>query len=82
MKVKLGKAIAKQLPVFCQLLVKFPLTKATVLNKIVPVANELSQDPQENVRASLASTITELSPILEKQATIVNYYQCFNHVKR
>lgn len=64
------KAIAKQLPVFCQLLVKFPLTKATVLNKIVPVANELSQDPQENVRASLASTITELSPILEKQATI------------
>ena len=44
---------------------KFPLTKATVLNKIVPVANELSQDPQENVRASLASTITELSPIEE-----------------
>lgn len=64
------KAVAKQLPVFCQLLTKFPLTKSTILNKIVPIVNELSQDPQENVRASLASTITELSPILEKQATI------------
>ncbi|EER30674.1 protein phosphatase PP2A regulatory subunit A [Candida tropicalis MYA-3404] len=64
------KAVAKQLPVFCQLLTKFPSTKSTILNKIVPIVNELSQDPQENVRASLASTITELSPILEKQATI------------
>lgn len=64
------KAVAKQLPVFCQLLTKFPLTKSTILNKIVPIVNELSQDQQENVRASLASTITELSPILEKQATI------------
>lgn len=64
------KAIAKQLPSFATLLTKFPSTKITILNKIIPVVNELSQDPQENVRASLASTITELSPILEKQATI------------
>ncbi|KAI3402818.2 TPD3 [Candida oxycetoniae] len=64
------KAIAKQLPSFCQLLTKYPPAKATILNKIIPVVNELSQDPQENVRASLASTITELSPILERQATI------------
>ncbi|EDK44836.1 protein phosphatase PP2A regulatory subunit A [Lodderomyces elongisporus NRRL YB-4239] len=64
------KAIAKQLPAFCNLLTRYPPTKATILNKIIPVVNELSQDPQENVRASLASSITELSPILEKQATI------------
>lgn len=64
------KAIAKQLPAFCKLLTEYPPTKATILNKIVPVVNELSQDPQENVRASLASTITELSPILTRQPTI------------
>lgn len=64
------KAIAKQLPGFCKLLTEYPPTKATILNKIVPVVNELSQDPQENVRASLASTITELSPILTRQPTI------------
>ncbi|KAI5959151.1 TPD3 [Candida pseudojiufengensis] len=64
------KAIAKQLPSFCKLLINFPSTKATILNKIIPIVNELSQDPQENVRSSLASTITELSPILEKQSTI------------
>ncbi|KAG7665708.1 TPD3 [[Candida] subhashii] len=64
------KAIAKQLPDFAKLLINFPSTKITILNKIIPVVNELSQDPQENVRASLASTITELSPILEKQSTI------------
>lgn len=64
------KAIAKQLPDFCQLLTTFPATKATILSKIIPVVTELSQDPQENVRALLALTITGLSPILEKQLTI------------
>lgn len=64
------KAIAQQLPDFCKQLTNFPSTKATIESKIVPVVNELSQDPQENVRASLASTITGLSPILEKQSTI------------
>ncbi|KAK6462397.1 armadillo-type protein [Scheffersomyces coipomensis] len=64
------KAIAKQLPSFCELLVSYPSTKVTILNKIIPVVNDLSQDSQETVRASLASTITDLSPILEKQATI------------
>ncbi|KAK6205592.1 armadillo-type protein [Scheffersomyces amazonensis] len=64
------KAIAKQLPSFSQLLTKYPSTKATILNKIIPVVNNLSQDSQESVRASLASTITDLSPILEKQSTI------------
>lgn len=64
------KAIAKQLPDFCKLLTTYPQTKLTILNKIIPIVNELSQDSQENVRASLASTITGLSPILEKQLTI------------
>jgi serine/threonine-protein phosphatase 2A regulatory subunit A len=64
------KAISKQLPDFSILLTKFPSTKSTILEKIIPIVNELSQDPQENVRASLASTITGLSPILEKQSTI------------
>ncbi|KAG7192821.1 uncharacterized protein KQ657_001278 [Scheffersomyces spartinae] len=64
------KSIAKQLPSFCGLLNKYPTTKSSILAKIIPVVNELSQDPQENVRASLASSITELSPILQKQNTI------------
>lgn len=64
------KAIAKQLPSFCELLTKYQSTRATILSKIIPVVNELSQDSQDNVRASLASTITGLSPILEKQSTI------------
>ncbi|KAK6459709.1 armadillo-type protein [Scheffersomyces xylosifermentans] len=64
------KAIAKQLPSFCQLLTKYPSSRTIVLTKIIPVVNELSQDAQDNVRASLASTITGLSPILERQATI------------
>ena len=64
------KAISKQLPDFAILLTKFASTKSTILEKIIPIVNELSQDPQENVRASLASTITGLSPILEKQSTI------------
>ncbi|EGW31801.1 uncharacterized protein SPAPADRAFT_62392 [Spathaspora passalidarum NRRL Y-27907] len=64
------KAIAKQLPDFTRLLTKYPSTKVTIINKILPIVNELSQDQQEAVRASLASTITELSPILQKEATI------------
>ncbi|CAI5758207.1 unnamed protein product [Candida verbasci] len=64
------KAIAKQLPGFCKQLTKFPSTKATILTKIIPIVNDLNQDSQESVRASLASVITELSPILEKQSTI------------
>lgn len=64
------KAIAQQLPSFCQLLTKFPSTNLIIESKIIPVVNELSQDPQENVRASLASTITGLSPVLARQLTI------------
>ncbi|CUM65147.1 uncharacterized protein PRCAT00002774001 [Priceomyces carsonii] len=64
------KAIAKQLPGFCELLNQHTNTKPAILKDIIPVVADLSQDPQENVRAALASTITELSPILEKQATI------------
>lgn len=64
------KAIAKQLPDFCKLLTYYPLTRAIVLTKIIPVVTELAQDPQENVRALLALTITGLLPILEKQSTI------------
>ncbi|ODV79355.1 ARM repeat-containing protein [Suhomyces tanzawaensis NRRL Y-17324] len=64
------KAVCKQLPEFCHLLIKYKSTKATILSKIIPVLNDLSQDNQENVRASLASSITKLSPILERQSTI------------
>lgn len=64
------KAIAKQLPSFCELLSNFNQTKSAILSKIIPIVDELSQDSQENVRASLASTITGLSPILERQSTI------------
>lgn len=71
------KAIAKQLPVFCKILDKFPNLKVAILNKILPVVNELSQDPQENVRSSLALNVTELSSILSKQATIDNLLPIF-----
>lgn len=64
------KSIAKQLPDFCKLLTTHALTGAAIELKIIPVVAELSQDPHENVRASLASTITGLSPTLSKQATI------------
>lgn len=60
------KAIVKQLPSFCELLTDVSLIES----KIIPVVDELSQDPHENVRASLASTVTGLSPILPKQSTI------------
>lgn len=60
------KAIAKQLPGFCELLTDVKIIES----KIIPVVNELSQDPQENVRASLASTVAGLSPILPKETTI------------
>lgn len=59
------KAIAKQLPDFCKLL----RDPSIIESKIIPVVDELSQDPHENVRASLASTVTGLSPILSKQST-------------
>lgn len=60
------KAIAKQLPGFCELVTDVKL----IDSKIIPVVNELSQDPQENVRASLASTVAGLSPILPKECTV------------
>lgn len=73
------KAIAKQLPEFCKLLHDNIQNSATdiVLTKIIPIVDELSQDPQENVRASLASTITGLAPILQKQSTIDNLLPIF-----
>lgn len=63
------KAIAKQLPGFCRLLNNFDSLRPVILSKILPVVNELSQDPQENVRSALASNITELSLFLSKQST-------------
>lgn len=60
------KAIAKQLPQFCKLVKDLKIVET----KIIPVVSELSQDPHENVRASLASTVTGLSPILPRQSTI------------
>lgn len=72
------KAVAKQLPEFCKLLHDNVQNSVDiVLTKIIPVVDELSQDPQENVRASLASTITGLAPILQKQSTIDNLLPIF-----
>lgn len=64
-EAEVRKAIAKQLPDFCKLLPDASLIET----KIIPVVDELSQDPHENVRASLASTVTGLSPILSKEST-------------
>lgn len=64
------KAIAKQLPNFCKLLNNYSNLKPIIPNKILPIVNELSQDPQENVRSSLALNVTELSSILSNQSTI------------
>lgn len=64
------KVIAKQLPCFCNLLIKHESKKILVLTKIIDIINEISRDQNEVVRASLASTITDLSPILEKHLTI------------
>lgn len=69
-EAEVNRAIAKQIPAFCALLTKYPETRATIIDRIVPVVALLAMDPQENVRASLASTITMLSPILERQLTI------------
>ncbi|CAH2350533.1 protein phosphatase PP2A regulatory subunit A [[Candida] railenensis] len=72
------KAVAKQLPEFCKLLHDNVQNSVDiVLTKIIPIVDELSQDPQENVRASLASTITGLAPILQKQSTIDNLLPIF-----
>lgn len=60
------KAIAKQLPQFCKLIQDPELIE----KKIIPVVSHLSQDAHENVRASLASTVTGLCPILSEQSTI------------
>lgn len=60
------KAIAKQLPLFCKLIKDLKIIET----KIISVVNELSQDPHENVRAALASTVAGLSPILPRQSTI------------
>lgn len=60
------KAIARQLPGFCALV----LDLSVVESKILPVVAELSQDPHENVRAALASTVTGLLPLLPKQTTV------------
>lgn len=71
-EAEVRRAIARQLPDFCQLLHDAAPShlRDIVLHKVVPVVDELSQDPHENVRALLALTITRLAPILEKQATI------------
>lgn len=69
-EAEVNRAIAKQIPAFCTLLTRFPSTKSTIIERIVPIVAQLSMDPQESVRAALASTITLLSPILERQLTV------------
>ncbi|CCE82816.1 Piso0_002566 [Millerozyma farinosa CBS 7064] len=71
------KAICKQLPEFCEYLGEYAGNKDVILEKIVPIIDKLSQDPHENVRASLALSVTHLSPVLGKQSTIDNLLPIF-----
>lgn len=57
------KAVAKQIPGFSKL-IKDP---AVILSKIIPAVQNLSIDETETVRASLASEITNLAPLLTKE---------------
>ena len=62
------KAISKQLPEFSS---KINLINPSLLiEQILPIVNQLSNDESENVRAALASKISNLSPILGKERTI------------
>lgn len=71
------RAICKQIAPFCEHLNKFPLTREIIAGKITPVLDSLSQDPQESVRSSLASSIAQLAPILGKQGTIDKLFPIF-----
>lgn len=62
------KAVAKQLPGFSKLLPD----SQVVLKKILPAVQNLSMDESEAVRASLASEVTNLAPLLSKQEAIDN----------
>lgn len=64
------KAIARQLPDFCEFLANIPDGRTIIVEKIVPVVAELAEDPHEAVRAAAASKVTGLAPILGKEATI------------
>lgn len=57
------KAVAKQIPGFSKLI----QDPSAVLNKIIPAVQNLSVDETETVRSSLASEVTNLAPLLEKQ---------------
>lgn len=60
------KAVAKQLPGFSKLLGNPEI----ILKKILPAVQNLSMDESEAVRASLASEVTNLAPLLQKQDAI------------
>ncbi|SCU82019.1 LAFA_0C08592g1_1 [Lachancea sp. 'fantastica'] len=60
------KGVAKQLPGFAKLLGD----PQVVLKKVLPVVQNLSMDESEMVRASLASEITNLAPLVPKQDAI------------
>lgn len=64
------RAVAKNLPDFCKILNNFNDLKPLIVKQILPLINELCQDPQESVRSSLALKVTELSSILPEK--IVN----------
>ncbi|SCU90906.1 LADA_0F07052g1_1 [Lachancea dasiensis] len=60
------KGVAKQLPGFAKLL----NNPQVVLKKVLPAVQNLSMDESELVRASLASEITNLAPLVPKQDAI------------
>lgn len=60
------KGVAKQLPGFSKLLGD----PQVVLKKVLPAVQNLSMDESEIVRASLASEITNLAPLIPKQDAI------------
>ncbi|SCU84848.1 LANO_0C02542g1_1 [Lachancea nothofagi CBS 11611] len=60
------KGVAKQLPGFSKLLGD----PQVVLKKVLPAVQNLSMDESELVRASLASEITNLAPLIPKQDAI------------
>lgn len=72
------KAIAKQVSYFS----KFVNDSHVVLNKVVPVLQNLSMDENEDVRASLASGISDIVLLLPKEQVIEYVFPIFLNMLR
>lgn len=64
-EAEVRKSISKQIPEVSKLLDN----STNIINKIIPQVEELVNDPNELVRAALASQIANLAPILGEQHT-------------